>query len=78
MVRAIASHADYLGVSRENAMELTLHAVGAQLAVADAQAKRLYAVPQLGDVEAARKAEAARRIAPVEAQYFEISSITIV
>jgi putative nucleotidyltransferase with HDIG domain len=27
MVRAIASHADYLGVARENAMEHTLHAV---------------------------------------------------
>jgi putative nucleotidyltransferase with HDIG domain len=27
MLRAIASHADHLGVPRENAMELTLHAV---------------------------------------------------
>ena len=27
MVRAIASHADYLGVTRESAMELTLHSV---------------------------------------------------
>ena len=27
MVRAIASHADYLGVARESAMELTLHSV---------------------------------------------------
>ena len=27
MVRAIASHADYLGVTRESPLELTLHAV---------------------------------------------------